>query len=680
MIKNLIQKNNTNLVKYIMVQSIKDLKIYPHLNAIIQKISKFLVVTVVAPTGTGKSIGIPYEVGKSARIFVSVPTITAAVSLFNYQKQINPNIKVGYAAEGRIRYNKNSRIVYATSGHVRRKLLNHIKLQVCQRMDFTDVLMIYEAHTGTIDVSVIRSLWNYCSGQGSTVPRLVLSSATLNTDPNKPNPALGEIYQVDINHHPINILYTNKDYNIGDNRLYDDTVTVIKNNHGILPITNSFLIFAPGQREIKLIIQKLGKLNNALILPAYGELSIENIQKISDKPPLNIRKIVVATNIVETAVTIENVGLVVDTLIEKIAESSPAGGLRLKTHFISKASATQRCGRTGRTNSGICYRMMTQTKYNTLPDQRKQEIERAPIHRLVIEFLNVGLKPENIIPGLSKERADKAVKLLKQLGMVDLNNDITKMGKFVVQFPLGVKNASLIWYWKEQKLPLFPIVVIATLIDSYSPPYFIYPNQTQDETLADYQIKRQTHEKNYFLRFKGESSLATMINWWSDLMNDIGGPDAPSDDIKDWAVRNSVNNKKLSEVFNVIRQSRIILQKMKLTATEGPFTTDGAINALTPIIRIVYSDSILNYSRKTNKGIIYSNPMINDTYRLDDRMVSQSLSYPPGQLAALSTFTIHARSNIINVELNLTPPINNESEKTQDLTNTILELESLLVP
>ena len=570
-------------------QSVTQLKIYPHLNSILQKISQNPIVSVVAPTGTGKSIGIPYAVARTgSKIFVSVPTITAAITLANYQQTINPGTDVGYAAEGRINYNKNTKIVYATAGHLRRKMLNHVRDQVCQPIDFTDVLMVDEAHTGAIDVSVIKYLWGFCYNQKATVPRLILSSATLD-----PKQSLGEIYKIDLNHYPISIRYHDQTYTPLDQRLLDDTARIATNLHRMSSIDGDFLIFAAGRAEVERIISHLIRLEKVVVLPAYGELSTKDLKAIYQPAPEGHRKIIVATNIAETAITIQNIGVVIDTLIEKLARTSAAGGLRLNPEFISKSSAKQRCGRTGRTGPGICYRMTTETFYTSLKEQRIEEIKRVPIYKLVIEFLNVGLRPERVIPELSNKRSKEAIELLKQLGMVDETNKITKMGRFVVKFPLGVRNAAMIWYWANKNLPLFPIVIMATLIDSYSPPYMIYPRQMADEPFADYQIRLDVHRDTFFNPFEGASDLATMLNWWHDLMDSIGGPRAPIEEVKDWAVEHSFNFRKIREVINVMNQSIGLLKRLKYNVKFGPFTTDGAIDAIRPIVEIAYADQIL---------------------------------------------------------------------------------------
>src|SRR5438105_667060 len=138
-----------------------------------------LVTQVNAATGSGKSIGIPEYLAQSGkRVFVSVPTRISATSLSSYLQSRNPKISIGYAAEGISKYDYNTQVVYATSGHVRRKLLGYFAGSVMRNgLTFTDVLVLDETHTGSLDNTIIFSLWMYAHKKGLPVPKLLLLSA-----------------------------------------------------------------------------------------------------------------------------------------------------------------------------------------------------------------------------------------------------------------------------------------------------------------------------------------------------------------------------------------------------------------------------------------------------------------------------------------------------------------------
>src|SRR5690606_5428832 len=137
----------------------------------------------------------------------------------------------------------------------------------------------------------------------------------------------------------------------------------------------------PGSAEVESVTASLQELlkdaipgKTATIIPAFGALKQEDIAMIYKQTAPTERKIVIATNIAEMSITITDVGHVIDTMVEKRAETSQSGGFRLSTHYISKDSAKQRAGRTGRTRSGICYRLSTQERYESLEEHRPPEI------------------------------------------------------------------------------------------------------------------------------------------------------------------------------------------------------------------------------------------------------------------------------------------------------------------
>ena len=439
-----------------------------HLPKIVSLISSHPVVSIIAPTGSGKSIGVPAAIAASgSRCFVTVPTRTAAISLAEYQRilqlavspGINANKLIGYAAEGNINYTNETIIAYVTGGHGRRKMLSYFSKGIASPIDFCDVLMVDEVHSGSVDTTIIISLWMRAASSGIRVPRLVIASATPVPISIDPNPA---VYTVDLAAFPIEYLYLtqDKDIDIDDptGSLYEETAKLAADIHLTTPInTGHILIFGPGAAEVESIAASLKELLKTPtqdklvdIIPAFGALKPEDISLIYKQTAPNERKIIIATNIAEMSITISDVGYVIDTMVEKRAETSQSGGFRLTTHYISKDSAKQRAGRTGRTRSGICYRMCTKERYEKLEEHRPPEIQRVPIYETVMELFDVGLTPENVIKGVDVQRILQATELLSRLGMVVSTKEgitVTDIGHFAPRFHISVRNAAFLWHW-----------------------------------------------------------------------------------------------------------------------------------------------------------------------------------------------------------------------------------------
>lgn len=637
------------------------MQISSHLTNIVQLIANNNTVSIVAPTGSGKSVGIPAAIASSgASCFVMVPTRTAAISLAEYQRMLqksaNPEADVdalvGYAAEGNINYGDDTRIAYITGGHARRKMLSYFANGRANPIDFADVLMVDEVHSGSLDTTIVISLWMRAAASGVLVPRLVIASATPVPITIIPPPA---VYTVEIPAYPIEIKYLDHHIDIDDasGALYSEAAIISSDIHTKTPVdTGHILIFAPGSAEVESITTTLTEILSktpsdkiATIIPAFGALKQEDIALIYKETEPNERKIVIATNIAEMSITIADVGYVVDTMVEKRAETSPSGGFRLTTHYISKDSAKQRAGRTGRTRPGICYRLCTEEVYDSLEEHRPPEIQRVPIYETVMELLDVGLNPEVVIQDLDKQRVSQAVKLLSRLGMVD-GQIVTEMGHFAPKFHISVRNAAFLWNWIQAGYPVFPGIVTAVLIDSYGPSYFWIPRRKPDMSIDEYNTMIAEYKRKHFSKYLGYNDLETSLNMWHDLMNTSGGITTSHRTIIKWSRTNSINNKKIREVLNIIQQCVNAARREGYDVQIAPFTTQGVMTAARPLLLSVYSDTTFIHKR----DIVYFSPITREEYRLDNRdSVNGLVENPPKGVIALATAEIKTQRGVFRV-------------------------------
>lgn len=632
------------------------MQIAPHLPDIIKLISTHPDVLVEAPTGSGKSVGIPAAIASTgSRCFVTVPTRTAAISLAEYQRVLqraaNPAADVdrlvGYAAEGNVNYGPNTKIAYVTGGHARRKMLSYFSKGIASPINFCDVLMVDEVHSGSIDTTMIISLWVKAASSGVSVPRLVIATATPVPIAITPPPV---VYTVNLAAFPITYEYLDRDIDLDDpnGTLYTEAARIAAKLHQTTPISNGhILIFAPGSAEVESIDASLRELLKApiagkavTIIPAFAALKQEDIALIYGETSPNERKIVIATNIAEMSITIPDIGYVIDTMVEKRAETSQSGGFRLATHYISKDSAKQRAGRTGRTRPGVCYRLCTEPFYIKLEEHRPPEIERVPIYDVIMELMDVGLAPETVIQGIDPQRIVQAIQLLTRLGMITTTPTgitVTAMGHFAPKFHISVRNAAFLWKWIEAKYPIFPGIVTAVLIDSYGPSYFWIPRKRTDMDTEDYNELVRAHKEKYFSKYLGYNDLETSLNMWNNLMETTGGINAQQRAIVQWARDNSINNKKIRELLMIIQQCVNAANKEGYPVTIAPFTTNGVMTAARPILLSVYSDVTFIHRRDTT----YFSPITRSECRLDNRnSVNRLIENPPKGVIALSVAEI----------------------------------------
>lgn len=608
-----------------------------HLPEILRLISNNAVVSIVAPTGSGKTIGVPAAISATkktevdfTKCFVTVPTRTAAISLASYQSSLQPNAKafIGYAAEGDIRYNSKTLITYATSGHARKKMLSYFSKGKISPIDFCDVLMLDEIHSGSLDITIIISLWNLAINSGIRVPRLVVASATPIPVSTTIEPV---VYTIELKPYPINYIYLLQDLNIDDSSLYINAAGFAAMVHKTKPITDGhILIFTPGKRELQVVIDRLRYLlqeyipnKEAIVIPAFGELKQEDIARIYQETNNRQRKIIIATNIAEMSITINDIGTVIDTGVEKRAETSSSGGFRLTTTYISKDSAKQRAGRTGRTKEGTCYRLYTQQKYNSFEEHRPQEIERIPIYETVMELLDAGLSPLEVVTNIEQQKIILTIQVLIKLGMIQEvfgGIIVTEAGHFSPKFPLSIRNSSFLWNWIQADKPIFPGIVVACIIDCYGPSYFFIPRKEQNITDEQYNLFVRQHKATYFDKFIGIDDLYVMLVVWNDLTSAIGGINPTDREVSEWCEKNSMNMKKIKELLKLVYQCISILEKNKYVVNIGRFTTEGVYDQSKTFLTTTYSDKRLIYSGNRS---VYTDPITRDEYRLDKDAINE---------------------------------------------------------
>ncbi len=221
------------------------------------------------------------------------------------------------------------------------------------------------------------------------------------------------------------------------------TIDALNQEHG------SALVFLPGAAEIRHIEQLLQAAQpgeDVLIAPLYGELSLAAQQLAIQAPPPGQRKVVLATNIAETSLTIEGIRMVIDAGLARAPRFEPATGLtRLETINISQAAAEQRRGRAGRLAPGICYRLWPAGRH--LLAHSAPEILEADLAPLALELARWGCRDPRQLHWLDPPPPgayQQALDLLRHLGAVDTAGRITVHGEAMAELPLHPRLAHMV--------------------------------------------------------------------------------------------------------------------------------------------------------------------------------------------------------------------------------------------
>jgi len=214
--------------------------------------------------------------------------------------------------------------------------------------------------------------------------------------------------------------------------------------------TGSVLVFLPGQAEIRRVHQQvadaLGDNPQVLLCPLHGELDLAAQRAAIDPAPAGKRKVVLATNIAETSLTIDGVRVVIDAGLARVPRFDPGSGMtRLDTQRISKASATQRAGRAGRLEPGVCYRLWSQDQHEQLAAYASAEILSADLAGLALQLGRWGVTPTQLVwldvpPAAAYAQAQD---LLERLGALD-GEALTRHGQAMAELPAHPRIAHLL--------------------------------------------------------------------------------------------------------------------------------------------------------------------------------------------------------------------------------------------
>lgn len=309
----------------------------------------------------------------------------------------------------------------------------------------TAVVIFDEFHERSIDSDLALALTRQVQQEIRPDLAIVVMSATLDSGPIAAY--LGDCPAVECpgRTFPINIQYLSHHSSEATDKLAADGVS------RMLPKSDGdMLVFLPGLAEIRrtqTLLENLSETENLAVMPLYGDMPLAEQQAVLR--PCRGRKIVLATNVAETSLTISGVKTVIDSGLARVNRLDPDLGInRLDLSRISKASAAQRAGRAGRTAPGDCLRLWTEKEQQMLPDFELPEIERVELSECVLQLLAWGERDVATFGWFEKPPAtalETAMELLRRLGAVSLESGrLTELGQAMARLPLQPRLARLL--------------------------------------------------------------------------------------------------------------------------------------------------------------------------------------------------------------------------------------------
>ncbi|WP_107852020.1 ATP-dependent helicase HrpB [Oceanimonas marisflavi] len=389
-------------------------------------------IIIEAPPGAGKSTWLPLwllqQPAIDGRIIMLEPRRLAARSIAQYlasQLGEQPGQTVGYRTRGESRSGKQTRLEVVTEGVLTRML------QADPELNGVSLLIFDEFHERSLQADLALAFALECQALRDDLKIMVMSATLegLALDALLPGAELvvsqGRSFPVELEYRPRN-QHSPLEENLGR-----AVLDALDREPG------SLLAFLPGEREIRRSEEWLRERlpGEVELRPLYGRLSLAEQQAAIAPAAEGRRKVVLATNVAETSLTIEGIRMVVDSGLERQARFDPEAGLtQLQSRLIGQASATQRAGRAGRLQPGICIRLWSREQQERLAPRRPAEIELSDLAGFVLECAAWGAEPEQL-PLLTPPPAPLLAAARARLAALGLlaGNQLTPLGRRVWQ-------------------------------------------------------------------------------------------------------------------------------------------------------------------------------------------------------------------------------------------------------
>jgi ATP-dependent RNA helicase DHX8/PRP22 len=434
-----------------MKQQRESLPVFAFRNHLIESVRQHQILIVVGETGSGKTTQTTQYLAEagfanSGIIGCTQPRRVAAISV---AKRVAEEVgcilgeEVGYSIRFEDRTSPATKIKYMTDGMLQREILQDPELKRYS------VIMLDEAHERTIATDVLFALLKKALKVRSDL-KVIVTSATLNADKFSSYFNNAPIFTIPGRTYPVEILYSREP----ESDYLDAALVTVMQIHLTEP-AGDILLFLTGQEEIdtscEILYERMRALGSSvpelIILPVYSALPSEMQSRIFEPAPS--RKVVIATNIAETSITIDNIYYVIDPGFVKQKAYDPKLGMdSLIVTPISQAQANQRAGRAGRTGPGKCFRLYTETAYQSemLPSTIP-EIQRQNISMTILMLKAMGINDLLHFDFMDPPPINTTLTALEELyalGALDDEGLLTSLGRKMTYFPMVPSLAKVL--------------------------------------------------------------------------------------------------------------------------------------------------------------------------------------------------------------------------------------------
>lgn len=539
------------------------LPVYQHRAEILAALEHHQVIVVESPTGSGKTTQLPlilHEAGYTNQAIVGVtqPRRIATLSVTDFiTKQLDDTSGfVGY----KMRFNDSTgpatRIKVMTDG------ILLMELKADPLLSQYSVMLVDEAHERSLNIDFVLGLLKRILDERPEF-KVIVSSATINTRIFSEFFNGAPIISIDARIHPVDIQYRPLKHPDQSDELFDAIVESV--NRRRKEASGDMLIFLPGEFDIKTCMQRLltsSFSKTLMVLPLFGRLSKEEQERVFIPTPKGKTKVVIATNIAETSVTIDGITTVIDSGIAKINYYHQRNFTSsLVSLPISRSSCEQRAGRAGRTAPGVCIRLYSRQDYEQREAFGLEEILRTDLSEVVLRMSELGIRDYEGFPFITRPKSSaiaSAEQTLRFIDAIDENRKLTAIGEHMVRFPLLPRHSRVVVEAMLHYNSVMEEVLIAVAFLSSKTP-FVLPPGLEDEARRAHQAfnseqgdfisylhlyrhvrslpsaeARERYCKEHYLDYPSMVEIHHVVEQLSQIVSDMGMPISHGGSVQDY--------------------------------------------------------------------------------------------------------------------------------------------------
>lgn len=482
-----------------------DLPVSQKKDAIKEAISNHQVVIIAGETGSGKTTQLPKiclesGLGIGAMIGHTQPRRIAARSVAaRIAKELGSPLgqAVGYKIRFSDHTQSNTYIKLMTDGILLAEIQHDPLLMAYE------AIIIDEAHERSLNIDFLLGYLKNILRKRPTL-KIIITSATINTERFSTFFNGAPIIEVSGRSYPVDIEYR---------PLLGDDASELPLNEAIINTVNEaarfdalgdILIFLPGEREIRDVSHALHQheWRNTEILPLFSRLSPAEQDKIFKGH--TGRRIVLATNVAETSLTVPGIRFVIDAGLARISRYSVRNKVQqLPIEPISQASANQRAGRCGRVAAGVCFRLYSQEQFSNRPEHTDPEIRRTNLANVILQMTSLGLGEIAAFPFMEppeKRSIQDGYRLLEELQSIDKQGQLTTIGKQLTRLPVDPRLGRMLVQADRERALTEVLVIVAAL-------------SVQDPKVRPADAQQKADEKHAIFTDKTSDFLSWLKLW-----------------------------------------------------------------------------------------------------------------------------------------------------------------------